>query len=395
MRKERLEEKLRYLLICSALALGACSNSTPPLPSVPVATGLTGCVTSSVSIHFDFDGAAPSRCVIEGDRQFSIIVSPEHASPINPSPWYAFRYTAKDGPNVSVTLRYLLSKHRYLPKLEADGQWLPLDVVVSDDGAEARFLLPPGEGLVAGQEVFDAARHHALIERLARYPSAQQLVLGYSHDGRPIDALQLGDPQAEKIIVLLGRAHPPEVTGALAMETFLEEIAQAVDGGALAGVQILAVPQLNPDGVARGHWRANLGGQDLNRDWGEFTQPETRAVATWLNALPPKTRPIAMVDFHSTQRNLFYVQGEEETNAVQERFLVSWLGGQEHAITEYPFTIERRNANPGSGTSKNWFHGKYGIPAYTYEVGDETDRQAIKQAARVLAQRFVEAASEL
>ncbi len=109
----------------------------------------------------------------------------------------------------------------------------------------------------------------------------------------------------------------------------------------------------------------------------------------WLAALPPTVRPVAMVDFHSTQRNLFYVQGEDETDAAQERFLAQWLGGQEQAIEGYPFTIERRNANPGSGTAKNWFNVTYGIPAYTYEVGDETDRAAVVRAADVLAERFL------
>lgn len=98
-----------------------------------------------------------------------------------------------------------------------------------------------------------------------------------------------------------------------------------------------------------------------------------------------------MVDFHSTQRNLFYVQGEEETDEAQERFLAAWLGGQEQQLSDYPFTIERRNANPGSGTSKNWFHARYTIPAYTYEVGDETDRDAIESSARILSRRFTRA----
>ncbi len=40
----------------------------------------------------------------------------------------------------------------------------------------------------------------------------------------------------------------------------------------------LILPLLNPDGMALGHWRHNLGSVDLNRDWGIFGQPETTAV---------------------------------------------------------------------------------------------------------------------
>ena len=84
------------------------------------------------------------------------------------------------------------------------------------------------------------------------------------------------------------------------------------------------------------------------------------------------------------------MQGDEASED-QERFLARWLGGKEHLFAGYPFSIERRNANAGAGTAKNWFHAAHAIPAYTYEVGDETDRQAIAQAARELATSLMEA----
>jgi hypothetical protein len=100
------------------------------------------------------------------------------------------------------------------------------------------------------------------------------------------------------------------------------------------------------------------------------------------------------VDFHSTRTNLFYVQGEE-ASARERRFLAAWLAGRENAFAGYPFTIEPRNANPGSGTAKNWFHVTYAIPAYTYEVADEADRDAARAAARALAASLLPALDAL
>jgi murein tripeptide amidase MpaA len=221
--------------------------------------------------------------------------------------------------------------------------------------------------------------------------------LGRSLDGRPITAIRFGDPAAPGLVVLLGRQHPPEVTGAIAMEAFVLELANQAMAGKIANghVQFLVVPQLNPDGVARGHWRANRGGKDINRDWGPFSQPETRAVKAWLDALPHKVRPVAMLDFHSTNQNLFYVQSETETDEREERFLAGWLEGKQAAMDGYPFVIQRKNANPGLGTAKNWFHETYDIPSYTYEVGDDAGKEDINRSAILLARSFLEQLDEL
>jgi hypothetical protein len=344
------------------------------------------CRSASVSLHFDFDGAAPAACAVTGERDFTLLVTPEHAPPINPSPWYAFRYAAEGDAPVSVTLRYLGAKHRYDPKWSDGRERRDLAVEVREDGAVAAMTLPPGGGAVSAQEVIAPVDTGADLARWSAATGAAIITLGRSHDGRAIDAIRLGRANAPRLVVLLGRQHPPEVTGAIAMEAFVDALVEtrAVPGD----VQVLVVPMLNPDGVVRGHWRANRGATDLNRDWGPFTQPETRAVKAWLDILPQGVRPVLMVDFHATGRNLFYVQGDDEMDDGQRRFLAAWLGGQEAALTGYPFTIEQRNANPGSGTTKNWFHQTYAIPAYTYEVADTAERAAIRSAARALADRL-------
>ena len=380
----------RYVWAGLSLLAAACAGAPPP----PVGIGarsearvsVAACRSASVSLHFDFDGAAPAACAVEGERAFALLVTPEHAPPINPSPWYAFRYEAEGDAPVSVTLRYLGAKHRYDPKWFGGGERRDVAVDVHEDGAVAVMALPPGGGMVSAQEVIAPGDTRADLDRWSAASGAAVFTLGTSHDGRPIEAIRLGRADAPRLVVLLGRQHPPEVTGAIAMQAFVDALVET--RAVPADTQILIVPMLNPDGTARGHWRANRGAVDLNRDWGEFTQPETRSVKAWLDALPQGVRPVLMVDFHSTRSNLFYVQGEDEMDAGQRSFLAAWLGGQEQALPGFPFTIEPRNANPGSGTAKNWFHAAYAIPSYTYEVADTADRAAIRTAARSLAGRL-------
>lgn len=379
----------RYVWAGLALLAGGCASAPPPpagiglLTQAELAGSGADCRTASASLHFDFDGASASACAVRGERDFTLLVTPEHAPPINPSPWYAFRYKAAGDAPVKVTLRYLGGKHRYSPRLAGGGDIRNVAAQVSNDGTEAVIALPPGSGIVSAQEVIVPDDARADLARWSAATGAPVFTLGRSHDGRPIEAIRLGRADAPRLVILLGRQHPPEVTGSIAMTAFVDTLAARAE--TLGDVQVLVVPMLNPDGVARGHWRANRGAMDLNRDWGDFTQPETRAVKAWLDALPSAVRPVLMVDFHSTARNLFYVQGDE-ASAAQKRFLTAWLEGRERAVPSYPFTIEPRNANPGSGTAKNWFHARFAIPAYTYEVGDSADRAATRRMAEALAE---------
>ncbi len=377
------------LLLGLGTVTGACVQAPPPEPvsaPAPVAVEAT-CRTSAARLYFDFEGASASACAVRGERDFALLVTPEHAPPINPSPWYAFRYEAQGEAPVTVTLGYLGGQHRYAPKWRGDdGAWRDLPAEPSADGKGAVIRLPAGRGMVAAQEIIPPAAARADLARWSAASGAQPFTIGTSHDGRPIEAIRFGRSDAPKLVVLLGRQHPPEVTGAIAMAAFVDTL--AARAGDLGDVQVLVVPMLNPDGVVRGHWRANRGAVDINRDWGPFTQPETRAVKAWLDALPAGVRPVLMVDFHSTSRNLFYVQGDEASPA-QQRFLDEWLVGREKAFPGYPFTLEPRNANPGSGTAKNWFHATYAIPSYTYEVADTADRAATRSAARALAESLL------
>jgi Zinc carboxypeptidase len=370
--------------------VGSVAIAQPPAPvSKP---SLSGCKTAQGSVHFDFEGASRSTCYVEDERTLSILVTPEHLPPINPSPWYAFRYRAASGGELTVNVRYIGVRHRYAPKWRGSGDPAAFSVRVAEDRDAVAITLPPGEGIVSSQPLLTSAHYNRLLRQIAQSGKGSRVTLGRSHDGRPVDAVRLGSADAPRLVVLLGRQHPPEVSGAMAMDAFALTVAKLVRAGRIdrKEFQFLIVPLLNPDGVARGHWRANLGGVDLNRDWGMFTQPESRAVRDWLARLPPKVRPVLMIDFHSTGRNLFYVQGDE-ANRQGKAFLSAWLGGKENAFAGYPFKIEPRDANPGSGTTKNWFNRTYDIPAYTYEVGDDSEPLAVSDAAEMLAQNMVPA----
>ena len=140
----------------------------------------------------------------------------------------------------------------------------------------------------------------------------------------------------------------------------------------------------NPAGVARGHWRTNARGVDLNRDWGPFTQPETRGVAAWLAGLNERA-PIALfLDFHSTNRDVFYMPHAGDDPA-PSGFAAAWRARLRGRLGDGMPDWSGEH-NPGLPTAKSWVRNEYGVVAITYEVGDNTPRDRIQRVARVAAE---------
>jgi len=212
--------------------------------------------------------------------------------------------------------------------------------------------------------------------------------LGRSVHGRPIHVAKT-DSRPE-VILLLGRQHPPEVTGAFAMRPFVDTVLAdtPIARQFRDRYLIIIIPLINPDGVALGHWRHNVNGVDLNRDWGPFTQPETQSIARLLSGLDELGLQLRlMLDFHSTKSNLFYTQLPED-NTEPLLFATNWLNRARQRLPEFEFKHDAREKSDQANT-KNYFFKRYGVPAITYELGDETDREQIVSAATVFAEEMM------
>ncbi len=361
------------------------------------------CDTGAFTLRMDYPGAGLGACRVVGGNEVVVAIRPEDDGWINPSPWYGFhvrRHPRASG-ELSVQLEYGLHKHRYVPKISVDGRnWRPLgESAVARVGDDAMLTLSPdpeGEFVSAGENL-DSAFYAAWRERIAAATGAEWMPIGESIGGRPIHALSI-NPAAKRYILLLGRQHPPEVTGALALLRFVERLVEmrseacpgnAAHCGFFATHGLVVVPLLNPDGVDAGHWRHNLGGADLNRDWGAFRQPETQTVRDMVDGFEAERRaPRVVLDFHSTRRNVFYTQDADSPTRPPE-FAAHWLDAAAQHGQLYGFENAPRPLT-GNGTAKNYFYGRFGIPSITYEVADEEDREMIASSASAFAEALVD-----
>ncbi len=114
-------------------------------------------------------------------------------------------------------------------------------------------------------------RHLDLLATMQTEDGVEQVDLGETLDGRDMSMLVVGDPDEDKKkIWVIARQHPGESMAEWFVEGLLERLTDGDDGVArtlLDKAVFYVVPNMNPDGSARGHLRTNAVGSNLNREW--------------------------------------------------------------------------------------------------------------------------------
>jgi len=164
----------------------------------------------------------------------------------------------------------------------------------------------------------------------------------------------------------------------------------------------VVIPLVNPDGVDNGHWRHNIYGVDLNRDWVNFNQAEPKVVKDEVNKIFSNGGNIIFyIDFHSTQEDVFYTQTLESlipgnfdeemelTAKENHKLMNNWLKNLQSRLPEYYVNIIDTLSKTSSPTSDRWIQKTFNVPAVTYETGDETNRELIEKVAETAAEELM------
>ncbi len=128
---------------------------------------------------------------------------------------------------------------------------------------------------------------------------ARLTTMGASVQGRPLVMAEVSDFQStypQSTLFIIARQHGTEAAGSESALALLQHFAAAptsLEAEILKHLRIVAVPVANPDGMVNRR-RSNANGVDLNRDWGNLSQPETRLI----EAAVRRERPDAILDLH-------------------------------------------------------------------------------------------------
>lgn len=340
------------------------------------------CHNSEVTLTSDFAAGRMDKCKRTGWNEYSITLIPEN-TPINSSPWYAFKIQAEQTTDIIITMTVQGDKHRYPPKISRDGKsWQLQDYQLKGDHLIMKVQASSQAVTIAAQEIINNQYYVDWAEELTAQSEFTQSILGSSTQGRPIYKIESRGENTHEWVVILGRQHPPEITGALALFPFVETLLSNSELSKyfLRKYNVLVIPNINPDGVHAGNWRSNANGKDLNRDWNDFTQIETRLINDYLQGLVAQGQKIKFaIDFHSTKNDIFYTM-PVDYGVESSYFVRHWLGELDRQMPNFNVVLRPGN-NPNLGVSKQYFSDQFGVHAITYEMGDNTDRTKIKRIA--------------
>jgi cytosolic carboxypeptidase protein 6 len=373
----------RTLLL--ALLLGSASFSVSAAES---------CSFGQVSFRTDFASGRLNGCEQSGKTSYTLHLRPEN-QPINPSPWYAFQVVnnTAEVQAITVTLVSHNGPARYEPKASIDKQvWAPVAFSKTDNRMQFKLQLADSPLFIAGGEIIDNISYTRWLSDIAH---GDIISIGSSTQGRSIAALEHRANSSNDWLILIGRQHPPEISGALGLLHFNNLLwSDDADMQAFrARYNILLVPNMNPDGVHAGNWRHNANGLDLNRDWKNRTQAETQALHAKLTAIEAEGGKIRFaLDFHSTWRNVYYTMTHDYITVAgigleNPQLVNNWLADLALAV---PFEVENKPShNQNSGVFKQYMADQFGVHSVTYEVGDTTDRNEIRSTAEAALRTLI------
>ena len=236
---------------------------------------------AKLTVSTQFDSGAIEVVQLDDSGDMQLKIRRDTAADI----WQWFHFRLQGAAGLPVTLRFLNASQCTYPK-----GWEGYNVVASHD-RENWFRIPTEyDGTVmtaqttpdtnsiyfAYFEPYSYERHLDLIGSAAESHHVQLERLGSSLDGRDMDLLRITDARgpvaeaAKKKVWLIARQHPGEAMAEWFVEGFLERLLDADDPVARVLLEqciFYVVPNMNPDGTARGNLRTNAAGSNLNREW--------------------------------------------------------------------------------------------------------------------------------
>lgn len=358
-----------------ATAVEACAEQPPATSALEfIDTG----IENASPLWYEIDS--------EGVVLVHLMYDHERASPNRAAGHIHFKLVAKPGATLTLEFKNLdnvwngrhgsVAKELKAAVVSPDGrEWKPVALSsLPGDRVQMTVTMPGPELYVARCEPYRLSDLEKWLDVIRGNPLVEIATIGKTVEGRPLEIVRVGKPDAPYRVFLRARAHPWEPGGNWVVQGLVDRLLKG-DAQAqryLAKYCVHALPMANKDGVARGRTRFNLLGKDLNRDWGQPADPtlapENHALESWLEAeIQRGNRPHLALELHNDGGGRLHISRPPVPDLA--RYLdrmktFETLLRERTWFTEGSTSPEFRN----SGTLGEGWLQRYGVDAAVHEL---------------------------
>jgi Zinc carboxypeptidase len=298
---------------CGALARGPIDDD--PRPSLEY-------------IDTAFENASPVwyELAPDGTTLVYLIYDHERGSPNRAAGHFHFRVHAKPGAVLTFELKNLenvyngrqasVANELKAAVISQDGKgWTPAPLErLAGDRIRLTVTMPGPELYVARVEPYRLSDLEKWLASIRPNPLVAIAPIGKTAEGRPLEIVRVGRPDARFRVFLRARAHAWESGGNWVVQGLVNRLLSDDDEARqdLAKYCVYVLPMANKDGVARGRTRFNVRGKDLNRDWDRpadpVLAPENHALESWLEGMIKRGQaPHLALELHNDGNGLLHV----------------------------------------------------------------------------------------
>jgi hypothetical protein len=375
------DERVRRRVACLALLL---------LPIAGFAGQPSDSPDGAAALHFintSFENASPVwyEPGPDGAVHVHLLYDHERASPNRAAGHIHFALHARPGALMTLEFRNLENVWNGQPASVA-GELLSM--AVSVDGREWRSVATdqlPGNRVRLGVEMPGPTLYVARVEpyrlsdlerfltAIRSHPLVEIAPIGRTVDGREIEIVRVGRPDAPYRVFLRARAHPWEAGTNWVVEGLVERLLRGDAEAAefLERYSVYVLPMANKDGVVRGRTRFNGLGKDLNRDWERPADPElapeNAALERWLEAMiADGRRPHLAIELHNDGGGRLHISRPPVPDLDRHLERMAEL---ERLLRRHTWFTEGSTAGfRSTGTLGDGWLSRYGIDALVHEL---------------------------
>ncbi len=285
------------------------------------AARITDSIKSPVKyINSSFENASPVYWEYnpDGSVQITCLYDHERESPNRASNHWHFQVQASKGANLVLYLNFFDQvwngkasanfsriKNFYI---SIDGKhWSLLPVEAVDNNILKLSILMPADRVFLTQvEPYRISDLENLKREIKNNPLTEIITIGKTVEGRELEIIRVGYPEAPYRVFIRARSHPWEAGGNWVVQGLIRSLLEKTEeiNSYLKKYCLYVLPMANKDGVYRGLTRFNSMGCDLNRNLDlpadPILAPENYAMELWLKTMIDQgKKPHIAIDLHN------------------------------------------------------------------------------------------------